>query len=59
MKKNAIKGLLSIAMVTIMGLSMVGCGSKNTASAKQSVDLNSMTLEEITEKAKEEGKVRK
>ncbi|MDO5793678.1 ABC transporter substrate-binding protein [Clostridium cuniculi] len=56
MKKNVIKGLLSIAMVTIMGLSMIGCGSKNIATS-QDIDLNSMTLEEIIDKAKEEGKV--
>ena len=57
MKKNTIKGLLSIAMVTIMGVSMVACGSNNTASAQQGIDLNSMTLKEIEEKAKEEGEI--
>lgn len=57
MKKNAIKGLVSIAMVTIMGLGMVGCGEKNVASESEGIDLNSMTIEEITEKAKEEGVV--
>ena len=56
MKKNVIKGLLSIAMVMSVGLSMIGCGSKNIATS-QDIDLNSMTLEEIIDKAKEEGKV--
>ena len=56
MKKNVIKGLLSIAMVMSVGLSMIGCGSKNIATS-QDIDLNSMTLEEIIDKAIEEGKV--
>ena len=56
MKKNVIKGLLSIAMVMSVGLSMIGFGSKNIATS-QDIDLNSMTLEEIIDKAKEEGKV--
>lgn len=57
MKKNSIKVLLSLAMVTVMGISFVGCGNKNVAGGKVDLDLNSMSVEDIMAKAKEDGVV--
>lgn len=53
MKKKIISALLVAAMVASMA---AGCGSAQ-ANAKETVDLNSMSVEEIAAKAKEEGKV--
>lgn len=55
MKKRTLR-LAAMMMVFSMGIGLVGCGSTNTK-ATENVDLNSMTVEEITEKAKEEGEV--
>lgn len=48
--------LFTIGMV---GLSLTACGgnAKNAENEQAKLDLNSMTVEEITTKAKEEGEV--
>lgn len=56
MKKTVIKRILALSITTVMGLSVIGCGSsKSTA---KDINLNSMSVEEITKKAKEEGTVK-
>ncbi len=55
MKKRILR-LAAMMMVLSMGIGLVGCGSTKTKAA-ETVDLNSMTVEKITEKAKEEGEI--
>lgn len=50
------KKLKYIGLVTLASLSLAACGSTESANENQ-VDLNSLSLEEIEEKAKEEGAV--
>lgn len=53
MKKKIVSTLLVVSTLTAL---VSGCGSNN-ASAKETVDYNSLSLEEIETKAKEEGEV--
>ena len=52
LKKSILRKILCITMVSMLSASVVGCSNKE---ANVEVDLNSLTLEELTEKAKEEG----
>ena len=55
--KRMKKGLVFLLTACVTAASLLtGCGSGNSKSAEQ-VDLNSATLDEIKEKAKEEGEV--
>lgn len=53
MKKRITSMMLLLSLTSVL---MTGCGSAQ-AETKQTVDLNSMTIEEIETKAKEDGKV--
>lgn len=48
------KGLVSTLLI---GALLAGCGTEGEATEKKAVDLNALTMEEIQEKATEEGKV--
>lgn len=55
---NAIKNISKLFTVGILSMSLVACGGGNNQAANEpAVDLNSMSLEDITAKAKEEGRV--
>lgn len=68
--KRMTKKTLAVALTAVMCLALAGCGSstketkaaettagETTAAAEGAVDLNALTLDEIVEKAKAEGKV--
>lgn len=56
---KTIKKLSYLFTIGVLGISLTACGgnAKNDQSEQAALDLNSMTLEEITKKAKEEGEV--
>lgn len=56
MKKRFIQLTAAVLTATIFAACLAGCGSTGSTQT-ESVDLNSMSLEEITAKAKEEGEV--
>lgn len=56
MKKSILKKLIAVSTAVVLSIGAVGCGSKKEDTTS-SIDLNSMSLEEITNKAKEEGKL--
>lgn len=55
MKKNVIKKILAISMVAAVGLGIVGCGSSKEKA--KTVDLTNISVDQLTEKAKAEGKL--
>lgn len=56
MKLKLKKMTAAVLMASIVTTCVAGCGSSGSAQ-KETVDLNSMSLEEITAKAQEEGEV--
>lgn len=54
LKKSILKKLSCGMMISMLAINAVGCSTKEV---EADVDLNSLTLEQLTEKAEEEGKV--
>ncbi|GEM_PF-2861976 len=56
MNKKA-KSLLAVGLAAVIALSATACGGGNNDSKQENTDYNSMSLEDLTAAAKEEGKV--